>query len=101
MNVYISCAWEAAGIIVALFGVGIWKQKFKGITGKIKSSGYSDADGFCEFFGKSVVFLGVVTLASAVICFNSRAYLPVSIALNLLTVIYFVLESFHLKKRYS
>ncbi len=101
MKIYINFIWGAVGLIIALIGVGIWKEKLKGIVTKIKSAGYEDADGFCEFFGKSVVFLGAVTLASAVICYNAINYLPVSIALNVLTVIYFVLESFHLKKRYS
>ncbi len=101
MKIYINIIWGAIGLAVALFGVGIWKEKFKGIVDSVKSSDYKDADGFCEFFGKAVVFLGAVTLASAVICLNSPSYIPVSISLNVLTVIYFILESFHLKKRYS
>ena len=101
MNDYLNYAWAAIGLIIALFGVGIWKKRFKGIVAKINASGYSNADGFCEFFGKSVVFLGVVTLASSVICYRSPSYLSVAISLNILTVIYFVLESFHLKKQYA
>lgn len=101
MKIYINLIWGVIGFLTALAGVGIWKEKLGSIVRKIKTAGYSDADGFCEFFGKSVVFLGLVTLASSVICCNAMNYLPVSISLNILTAIYFVLESFHLKKRYS
>lgn len=101
MSVYVNYAWAAIGLAVALFGMGIWKMRLKGVVEKINSSGFSNADGFCEFFGKSVIFLGVVTLASAVICYKSPSYLSVSVSLNVLTVIYFVLESFHLKKQYA
>ncbi len=101
MNDYINYGWAAIGLIIALFGMGIWKKRFKGIVKKIDTSGFSNAEGFCEFFGKSVIFLGVVTLASSVICYRSPSYLPVALSLNGLTVIYFVLESFHLKKQYA
>lgn len=101
MNIYINLIWGTLGFAVALFGVGIWKKKLHIIVEKINALSLSDHDGFCEFFGKAVVFLGAVTLASAVICFNDTSYVPVSISLNTLTAVYFVLESFHLKKRYS
>ncbi len=101
MKIYINIIWALVGFAVALFGLGIWKEKFKFISEKINSAGYSDSKGFSEFFGKAVIFLGAVTLASAVICFNSPSYIPVSVLLNVLTVVYFVLESFHLKKKYQ
>lgn len=100
MKIYVNIIWAAVGFIVALFGLGIWKGKFKSIADKINSYGFSNPDGFGEFFGKAVIFLGAVTLASAVICINSPNYIPVSLTLNALTAIYFVLESFHLKKKY-
>lgn len=101
MKIYVNIIWATVGFVVALFGLCIWKEKFKSIVKKINSSGYSDPNAFSEFFGKAVIFLGAVTLASAVICCNSPSYIPVSISLNILTVVYFVLESFHLKKKYQ
>ncbi len=101
MKIYVNIIWAAVGIVIAVFGFGIWKKFIKGIVGKIVALGLADTEGFIEFFGKSVVFLGMLTLASAFICINSPNYLSVSVTLQIMALIYFVLEAVHLYKRYK
>lgn len=101
MKTYVNIIWAVLGLAVALFGVGIWKGKIKAISEKISSAGFSNAEKFGEFFGKAVIFLGAATVASAVICIKAENYIPVSVLLNALAAIYFVLECFHLKKQYK
>ena len=101
MKIYINIIWAAVGVVIAVFGFGIWKKFAKGTVSKIVAMDLADTEGFIEFFGKSVVFLGMLTLASSLICLNSPNYFSVSVTLQIMAVVYFVLEAVHLYKMYK
>lgn len=97
MKIYVNIIWAAIGLVIALYGLGIWKGKFKHLAEKINPENTSE---FSEYFGKTVIFLGAASVASSVICINSPNYISVSILLNVLSLVYFVLECVHLKRKY-
>lgn len=101
MNIYINIAWLAVGVIIAAFGFFVFKKKKYSLIVCIGKDKVTDKDNFSDFFGKSITFLGVVTAASSALCWDDEKYLPVSMLLTAVAVVYFFFESFHLVKLYS
>ena len=101
MNVYINIAWLAVGVIIAAFGFFIFKRKKYNLIFCIGKSKVKDKDNFSDFYGKAIVFLGLVTGASSVLCWNDADYLTVSVILTAVGAVYFIFEAFHLVHLYS
>lgn len=101
MSVFINIAWLAVGLLVAAVGFYIFKKKKFNLIHCVGKEKVCDKDNFSDFFGKAITFVGVCTAASSVLCWKDFDYLPVSIILTAMAVIYFIFESFHLVKLYS
>lgn len=101
MSIYINILWALVGFAIAVLGSMIWKKNLFNITVCPKKDMFTDKDKFVEVYGKDVSFLGMMTIVSSVIGFGDEKYLTASLAINALAVIYFVLEVFHLSKRFS
>lgn len=101
MNIYINIIWLAVGVIVALCGFFIFKKRKYDLIVCVGKKRVTDKDSFSDFFGKAIVFLGLVTAASSVLCWRDEKYFPVSLLLTAVGIIYFILESQHLVKLYS
>lgn len=98
---YINIAWLCVGVAVALFGFFVFKKKKYDLIFCIGKKKVIDKESFSDFYGKAITFLGVVTAASSVICWNDEKYLTVSLILTGISIVYFVCESFHLVILYS
>ena len=101
MNIYISIFWALIGLAIAVFGSMIWKKNLYKVTVCPKKETFADKDKFTEVYGKDVSFLGMMTIISSVIGFGDNKYLTASLAINALAVVYFVLEVFHLSKKFT
>lgn len=101
MNIYINIVWLCTGVITGLFGALIFKKKKFNLIVCIGKNKVTDKDSFSDFYGKAVVFLGLVIGLSSVFCWNDMSYFTVSLLLMAVGVLYFILESFHLVRLYS
>lgn len=101
MNFYVNIVWLSVGVIIALFGFFIFKKKKYNLIVCVGKNKVTDKDNFSDFYGKAIVFLGLVTGASSILCWNDRSYLTVSIILTAVGAVYFIFEAFHLVKLYS
>lgn len=101
MNFYVNIVWLSVGVIIALFGFFIFKKKKYSLIVCVGKNKVTDKDNFSDFYGKAVVFLGLVTGASSILCWNDRSYLTVSIVLTAVGAVYFIFEAFHLVRLYS
>ncbi len=101
MNIYISILWALIGLLIAVLGSVIWKKNLYSIAICPKKESFGDKDKFVEVYGKDVSFLGTMTLVASLIGLGDNNYLTASLAINALAVLYFILELFHLSKRFS
>lgn len=101
MNIYINILWILSGVPFILYGRIVTKKLKFDMIHCIGKDKVKDKDGFSEFYGKAITFLGCCLLASGVICIGSLAYLGVSLSLTGLGILYFILESFHLVNLYK
>lgn len=101
MSVYYNIAWLAVGVLVAAGGFFIFKKKRFDLIHCVGKEKVKDKDNFSDFFGKAITFVGVVTAASSVLCWQDMKYVPVSLILTASGIIYFIFEAFHLVKLYS
>lgn len=101
MNIYINIAWLIVGVIIAAWGFFIFKKKKYNLIVCVGKKKVKDKDTFSDFFGKAIMFVGVVSAAASVLCWNDEKYLTVSLLLTAMGLIYFIFESFHLVKLYS
>ena len=101
MNIYINILWILSGVPFIIYGRIVTKNLKFNMIYCIGKNKVKDKDGFSEFYGKAITFLGCCLLVSGVICIGSKDYLSVSSCLTALGIIYFILESFHLVNLYK
>lgn len=101
MNNTINTVWLVSGIAVLIYGAAVFRKKRFGLILCIGKSRVADRDGFSDSFGKAIALLGGMSVASSVLCRGDAEYALPALVLTGLSVIYFILESFHLVKLYG